>query len=268
MKSYREKKLYLYWFSGSGNTLAVSEAFAKRLRELGWTVELRPLERFDPAQLDSNAVFAIAFPTHCFSIPEIVWRFIHALPQQTNPTPAIMLGTHGALSGGVCGPMKRLLTAKGFRCDFGRIFLMPDSFFPYTGEKANQRIRNLAFRQVEHYAEKFDAGQTRWPRWPILADVCGWICGTFFALRKYCKIFHTTIHANKTQCTRCGICVTHCPTNALEQKTPEEIPIANLRCTNCLRCVAVCPANAMKHCLGFHSYRNEPAEQLHAKFPR
>ncbi|MDO4549715.1 MAG: EFR1 family ferrodoxin [Planctomycetia bacterium] len=38
--------LRLYWFSGSGNTLIVARAFAERLRDLGWKVELWPMECF------------------------------------------------------------------------------------------------------------------------------------------------------------------------------------------------------------------------------
>ncbi|MDR1962992.1 MAG: hypothetical protein LBQ50_04370, partial [Planctomycetaceae bacterium] len=86
-----KKMLQLYWFSGSGNTLRAAEVFSGQLRELGWTVKLCSLEKSDPTKIDPMAVLGIAFPTHCFSIPEIVRSFVKSLPK-VDGTAAIMLG--------------------------------------------------------------------------------------------------------------------------------------------------------------------------------
>ena len=260
----QHKPLHIYWFSGSGNTLKAVESFAARLRELGGAVELHALEKSDPERIDPDAAFGLAFPTHCFSIPEIVRAFVKRLPT-TEGTPAMMLGTHGAFSGGVCGPMKRILRKKGFRCVAGRIFIMPDSFFPYTGEKFNRFITERALKNVAKYAELYykleDKNKTSWSYWPVLSDICGLVLGTVFASRKLSHSFHTTVYVAKNKCTRCGICVKLCPTSAI-QPDKDGFPTANINCVNCLRCVAVCQHDAMKHVLGFHSYRIDPAAEL------
>ncbi len=260
-----ETHLQIYWFSGSGNTLAAARVLAGRLEELGWTVELLPMENTDAAEVNPDVMLGLAFPTHCFAVPEFVWKWAKRLPRVSG-TPAIMLGTHGAASGGVLGPMKHLLTKKGFHCTAGRILSMPDSFFPFTGEKTNHRWRLAAMEKARLYAEAIHAGGTHWGRWPILSDIHGALFGGFFALRKFIPGMYTTVHARPKTCVRCGTCSRQCPVQAISMPTPNAVPCADRRCTNCLRCVAVCPTDAMRHMTGFSPYRSMPAEELTARF--
>ena len=255
-----KQRLHLYWFSGSGNTLRAAEVFAERLRQQEWLVEQHPLERSDPKAIDPEAVLGLAFPTHSFSIPEIVLSFVRSLPH-TAGTPAIMLGTHGLFSGGVVGPMKRELTAKGFQCVAARIIPMPDSFFPFAGDAANQRKFERGLSQAERYADAVAAGTARWTRMAILADVHAALWSGLFAARRWCRKWHTTVHVQKEQCKHCESCVRCCPVNALKRDA-DGPPSPNKNCTNCLRCVAVCPADAMRHMIGFRPYRSEEANAL------
>jgi len=259
-----KQQIHLYWFSGSGNTFLAASAFSERLRQLGWTVEMRPLERSDPKTLDAESVLGLAFPTHCFAIPEIVLSFVRSLPQ-VESTAAMMLGTHGAFSGGVVGPLKRELTAKGFRCQAARILAMPDSFFPFFSDATNQRKIERALSGAERYADDFASGTTRWRRWAILSDIHSAIFGGFFASRKWCGKYHSTIHARKELCTHCDVCVQCCPVSALESQG-DAPPRPQKNCTNCLRCVAICPTNAMRHMVGFRPYRSEEASLLKHRF--
>ena len=261
-----KQQLHLYWFSGSGITLQAASAFAERLRQREWSVELRPLERSDPQAIDPETVLGLAFPTHYFAIPEIVWSFVRSLPQ-THETAAMMLGTHGALSGGVVGPMKRELTAKGFRCIAARILLMPDSFFPFLSNGFHRWQLKRGLNQAERYAEDFAVGNVRWTRWAVLSDVHGALFGGLFAARRWTRNYYATIHARRKQCKHCDTCVRCCPVNALERKE-DSPPHPKRNCTNCLRCVAVCPADAMRHLVGFRPYRSEEATMLKCRFEK
>lgn len=253
--------MHLYWFSGSGNTLLAAEAMAARLTELGWQVELRPMETADAADAEPEVTLGLAFPTHCFAVPEFVRAWVSRLPR-VKGTQAVMLGTHGAASGGVLGPMKRTLAKKGFRCTAGRILMMPDSFFPFTGEETNCRMRVRALENARQYADAIHAGTACWRRWPILADLHAVLFGGFFALRKYVPGLHTTVHARKKTCVRCGTCVRMCPVSTLAFPSEDSPPRAGRACTNCLRCVAVCPTDAMRHAIGVSPYRSMPAGEL------
>jgi len=259
-----KQKLHLYWFSGSGNTFLAASAFAERLRQLEWAVELRPLERSDPLTIDSESVLGLAFPTYFFAIPKIVLSFVRSLPR-VESTAAMMLGTHGAFSGGVVGPMKRELTKKGFRCTAARILWMPDSFFPFAPDAMNRWQLKRAHDKAERYAEDFAAAATRWTRLPILSDIHAAVFGGLFASRKLLGNYHSTVHPVKKECRRCGICARYCPVNALEGGDGV-LPRPKRNCTNCLRCVAVCPTDAMRHMIGFRPYRSEEADVLKHRF--
>jgi len=270
-----KQQLHLYWFSGSGNTLQAASVFAERLRQREWSVELRPLEQSDPLAIDPEAVLGLAFPTYFFAIPEMVRTFVRSLPR-TEGTSAMMLGTHGVLSGGVVGPMKRELTAKGFRCVAARILVMPDSFFPLLGSRTHRWQLTRGLKSAKRYADDFADERVRWTRWAILSDLHGALFGGMFAARKWTRNCYSTVFARNKLCTRCGICIQCCPVNALEsyatshsashsEKATDSPPRPKRNCTNCLRCVAVCPHDAMRHIIGF-PYRSEDATSLERHF--
>lgn len=260
-----QNRLDLYWFSGSGNTLRAAQSLAVRLGELGYEVRLLPMERSDAVRFDPDATLGLAFPTYCFSIPERVRSFVRRLPD-VHGTNAVMLGTHGAVSGGVLGPMKRLLTRKGFCCLAGTIISMPDSFFPFFGPETNDRQIERAEKKIALFAGKIDQGAATWPRWPILSDVCGTFWSALFASRRGTRVTASTLHVKSSACTGCRICGQYCPVGAIEFSDAETTPRRGRHCVNCLRCVALCPSGAMRHLIGFAPYRSEPAEKLRERF--
>ncbi|MCL2349336.1 MAG: EFR1 family ferrodoxin [Planctomycetaceae bacterium] len=283
--------VHIYWFSGAGNTLRATLALAERFRELGMAVELKAIEQSDPLEIDPNALFGIAFPTHCFTIPEIVRRFAEQLPNVVQ-TPAFMLNTVGATSsGGVRGPMKRILSGKGFSCLGAKELLMPDSFFALFHGKTAEWMIGKALIRVRIFADRLVSGQTTWRRIPWITDWYAAFLRGFFACRNlhYPYFRYPTVGARQKTCVRCGLCAKYCPVGALsmqslEKANPESdaeerkkerwqtmplkgTPTPNLNCTLCLRCVAICPHNAMRHrFMMFPPYRAKPSKELRILF--
>ena len=254
----------LYWFSGSGNTLQAAQFLAARLGELGHAVRLLSMERSDASRYDPDATLLLSFPTHCFSIPESVRSFVRRFPRGRGSY-AMMLGTHGAVSGGVLGPMKRLLTRKGFCCLAGKIISMPDSFFPFFGPEKNERHMKRAMGKIASFAEQIDCGDATWPRWPIFSDVCGALGAALFSSRRMTRATASTLHLRQSACTGCRICEQYCPVGAIEISATQTLR-RRRDCVNCLRCVALCPHDAVRHLIGFAPYRSESAEELRQRF--
>lgn len=63
--------------------------------------------------------------------------------------------------------------------------------------------------------------------------------------RPYRKASGTGIVPKVTKaCTRCGLCSSRCPVNAIDKSNPAEVD--KNKCISCMRCVSVCPHNARK----------------------
>jgi len=48
-----------------------------------------------------------------------------------------------------------------------------------------------------------------------------------------------------TRCTRCGTCVEHCPTQAVEMGADGPVIVRPADCTYCTACEALCPERAI-----------------------
>ena len=284
---FDRETVHLYWFSGSGNSLLAAIALAERFRELGLTVELRAMEDRDPCELDPSAVFGLVFPTHCFTLPEIVRQYVEQLPQ-VERVPALMVATAGLTSGGgVCGPLKRILTEKGFVGHGAQVLLMPDSFFAFIHGRLARRMIRAALRRVRTFADRLVAGQTRWQRVPVVSDFwAAWMRRVFACRNLFAPKFrYPRVVARSKTCTQCGLCAKHCPVGALSLPSLDKAdpkhedrdrrrlrrntrpiqapPEPDSTCTLCLRCVAVCPANAMRlRLMMLPPYRPEPQKEL------
>jgi ferredoxin len=284
---FDRQTVHLYWFSGSGNSLIAALALAGRFHELGLGVELRALEDRDPCELDPTAVFGLVFPTHCFTVPEIVRQYAEQLPH-VDRVPAFMVNTVGATScGGVHGPLKGILTEKGFVCHGAKELVMPDSFFAFVHGRLARRMIRAAIRRVRTFADRLVSGRTRWRRIPFLTDVWAAFMRRLFACRNlFSPLFrYPRVVSRSKPCTRCGLCAKHCPVGALSMRSLEEVnpehddherklvrrktrpikspPEPNMACILCLRCIAVCPSDAMRlRLMLLPPYRPEPQKEL------
>jgi len=229
----------------------------------------------------------LVFPTHCFTLPEIVRQYVEQLPH-VERVPAFMVTTAGITTGGgVCGPLKRILTEKGFVCRAAKVLLMPDSFFAFIHGWLARRMICVATRRVRTFADRLVAEQTRWRCIPVVTDLWAALMRRFFACRDMFapKFRYPRVVARPKTCTQCGLCAKHCPVGALslvslEEAIPEHNdherklvrrntnplkspPEPSMTCTLCLRCVAICPANAMRlRLMMLPPYRPEPQKEL------
>ena len=70
---------------------------------------------------------------------------------------------------------------------------------------------------------------------------------------EFVKTFQIDIHENqiglrwnKEKCAQCGVCIPHCPTDALSipNKKTMQITFTNEKCIECLSCIKNCPYGA------------------------
>lgn len=101
-----------YYFSGTGNTLLVVRKMKEVFEEQGIAVSLFRMEATDPTAISTENMIGLGFPVAEQATYPFVWDFIRALPAASG-TPVFMVDTLLLYSGGIVGPMRKIVSQKG-----------------------------------------------------------------------------------------------------------------------------------------------------------
>jgi ferredoxin/flavodoxin len=236
------KNIAMAVFSGTGNSLEAARALAGALEELGHCVTLYPMERSGNHIRPGGDVLGIVTTAACFSTYPTAWRFIDSLPTGEG-SEAFFLGTMGGFGGGMQGPIRKTLAAKGYRPIGSLVVKMPGNYGNKVLDEAkNKSLTDSAVSRIREYARELEEGTAKWPGGvPVIS-------GFFAALahgRKlwdlFRRIFPLAVAAEK--CTACSICVKLCPENNISLEDGHAV--LGDRCESCQRCIAFCPSQAI-----------------------
>lgn len=234
----------LYWFSGSGNTLFIAKTIAEYLTELGYYVRLVPLEKVDPTSIEvSNVAIGLVVPVAGQGTFPIAWEFVENLPQ-ADGTEVFLVDTMGMYSGGILGPMKRILKKKGYVTTAAVELLMPNTFQKRRVQEENDRRRvERAVEKVRKFCRRLDEGKGAWFDIPLYSDFLSIMYRKRHLVRKWVSLFPITRDA---LCSECGVCIRLCPEHCITKDTEGNLLTDATRCILCQRCFEYCPQNAIK----------------------
>jgi ferredoxin/flavodoxin len=236
-------KTIVYYFTGTGNTLAVARGIGA---ELGDT-ELVPIPKVfgqPEIQADADAV-GIAFPVYFIDLPGIVKEFVAKL--QFTGSPYIFgIATCGERPGGALFSLKSLLEEKGQVLRSGFAFVMPENFIgpidlmgdaPHRQEKyaaAQSRIAAVAamIRERKQAAPEGNGS--------AVFRIGGKISTTLMT-----TLYNTPgrLHAT-SRCNQCRTCERICPTGNIIV-TGDAVHWGK-NCTQCYACIHWCPTGAIE----------------------
>ena len=236
------RKVELFVFSGTGNTLWVAREVTKSLRAKGVSVSLRSMEGA-MSPLPQDAALGLAFPVACFSTYPTVQRFIQALPPGEGRE-AFLIGTMGGLGLGMQHPIRKELQRKGYRPIGAHLFTMPGN---YNNKKMPVERNETRLARAREEIKIFTA---------LLLDSGisfggGMFSPLSFLLHRLARTrrpwdwFYKAfpIEANVETCVKCGRCAALCPEKAIEMNPyPSIDPTV---CQSCQRCLAFCPVGAL-----------------------
>ncbi|GAB6280964.1 MAG: EFR1 family ferrodoxin [Thermovirga sp.] len=232
----------IYVFSGSGNTWTIAREVADVLLDWGISTELRPLEKNNPADSVKAGTLGLAFPVAIFTAYPFVWKFIEGLPDGEGRS-IFMVDTLAGFSGGIVGPLKRVLSRKGYRPIGAKEVRMPSNYSRKRpeGEK-DVRIRARGLKKAASFARDLIGGKSSWRSFPILSDIIKGIgynadsSAWRFVRRKF------PLAADADKCSRCGLCEKLCPVGNI---SIHDLPVFGENCCFCQRCISFCPDNAI-----------------------
>lgn len=246
------QKINFYYFSGTGNTALVvrrmCEVFSSTCQ-----VRLRRMEVSEASQVEMDGVIGLGFPVAMQSTYPLVWNFVRSLPRAKG-SKVFMVDTLMSFSGGIVGPMRRLLESKGYEPIGAKEIMMPLNFGRLkTNTEKDQRKIAKGLQEAERYAQALLDGTTYWGRIPVLSDLM-YLVGTSSVAWRSAQWLGHKFRVDREKCNDCGLCARLCPVSNIH--LTENGPQYADRCQLCLRCTAVCPQEAITYPIWrFRPYR-------------
>jgi len=251
------RKVELIWSSGTGNSRRAALWFETFARVRNCEVLVRALH--DPApEPRPFDLLVLFFPTHGFTAPWSLFRFLFRLPKG-HGTEAAVLATRG---GGwyLIGPLPGcagtatwlpalVLALKGYRVRGLTGLDLPSNWnalHPGMNAPHAEFFLRRAKVKVRRFANRMLDGGT-WIATPCnaLELLVGLVLlPVSLAYLLLGKLFLSQLFFADHKCDGCGLCVEACPERAI--RTVKEHPRWTLRCESCHRCMAVCPKQAVQ----------------------
>ena len=251
MKLNSKKIIDLYWFSGSGNTLFIAKVIAEFLNKNGFEVNLRQIENTNPLTVDLNRTLGLAVPVAEQGTNPLVWDFIKNLPSPLNQgikhSDAFMVDTLMIYSGGIKGPVKKILQKKGFNLLGAKEIIMPNNLMKLKNQPEKDLAKMKKGAEIaETFAGNLVNGKAYWRDIPFYSDMMG----SFSKMDSIWNMFRNNypLKVDHNICTRCRQCERICPTQSWTyNKDKNEMEWSKSDCIFCLRCFSYCPVEAINY---------------------
>lgn len=237
-------KTIIYYFSGTGNSLAVAKQICEKLNDC----ELTPIAGLAGTAgtiVPAADRVGIACPVYFAGLPAMVARFAGKLDLANAGYTFAVVTYGGSGAAPALRQLDRLLRAgSGRGLDAGFSVKMPGNYVllyaPPEGEKRDA-ILAAADGQVATIARQIDAGLAL----PLpFAPFSGFVHALLYPR------FLRTVHDADRQfsatdaCTACGTCVDVCPAGNIE--LIDKKPSWKHRCELCCACIHLCPVQAIQ----------------------
>ncbi|MCC8166203.1 MAG: EFR1 family ferrodoxin [Planctomycetes bacterium] len=252
-------------FTGTGNSLVLANAVADRLRQAGKTVQVLPMDNPDrfPGADQDNAALGLVMPLACFTSYPTVWRFVDALPPG-HGRETFLVASMGGMSGGMAGPIGRLLRRKGYRLVGARAFVMCGNYGNgIPSADAFSAMVAAVTEKAGRFVDDLLAGRTRWStsRLNLVATVLAAIGRRRLSFRMFQRLFPLAIDQDK--CIHCGLCRDLCPEANIGEADGRFVLLDH--CQSCQRCVGYCPVQAIGvPGKSYAQFRTVPVEEFKA----
>ncbi len=235
-------KTALYYFSATGNSLAVARDLAQGLG----TAELIPINQVlkNP---DATAYDAVGFvyPVYMFGLPLIIAEFLRTV--RVNPGVYVFsVATLGGLPGRAHSLAKKILNERKIKLACGFSIVMPGNYTPLYGAFSQDKQQKLFAQQKIKTARIIDYLDHR--RQGVMEQ--GYLISYLLYKLLYAGGSKQIPLAAKgfwitSGCTGCGLCAKICPVSNIELQDGH--PVWLDHCQHCMACLQWCPVEAIQY---------------------
>lgn len=235
-------KTNIYYFSGTGNSLAVAKEIASELDgEISVSPVIKELNKRN-SEIEADAI-GIIFPVYCHDLPNIIKKFIQKMLFNGNPY-IFAIATYNAEPGNALFNLDSMLQEKNLQLDAGFHISMPGNNVMIidltTSNEENERRFTAKNKKMKQIITSIDSKERTG------------VEGTFnpnetYEIKAYLDdIYHVAEHFWVTKdCKQCKTCKNVCPKNNIQYV--EDKVIWGTDCEYCLACLHWCPEKAIQN---------------------
>ncbi len=250
--------------SGTGNSFRAATWAGKDVTDKGAQSQVIPIERANPTEEVSGGpdnIMGIVTPTHGFTAPWHMLRFISRLPRQKGTHAFCVTTQAGAKLGPVFIPglsctapflIALILAIKGFNVRGVLCLDMPSNWMALHSGFPPRSVAAIIARarpKVGRFMDRLLSGESYWLTG---SNVYEFIMGILllpisFLFLILGRFFLAKLFFASNQCTGCGSCSLHCPVGAVVMRgDKDQRPYWRYNCESCMRCMAYCPEKAIE----------------------
>ncbi len=233
-------KTVIYWFSGTGNSLAVAKELAKARGD----AELVPMARVLKKMPPPAARIGLVFPVYGWGPPALVARFVEKLNASPNSYIFSVI-TYAGNPGGTLTTLQRLLQKRGLNLAAGWGVKMPENYPPLGGAPAPEKQQTINAEAAKKNAQIAMELQ-RLPRGEIERSSLVWrmLGKVIYPLfQKHVRHADRSFRADE-KCNGCSLCAKICPVNNIAMIDGH--PSWMGHCEQCYACFHWCPQKAVQ----------------------
>lgn len=247
----------IYYFTGTGNALAVSNWIAGIAIKQNIPVDIIKINSavsIKKKSLSENTLIGFCYPTHGFNAPPIVIDFLIRFPKMQNQV--FVLNTRAGMkisklfTPGLSGLAQLLpalvLRLKGFKIIGYQPMDLPSNWIsvhPGLRKEVVNSIFQRCERITKQFAEKIISGKKIYKgliSLPIDLLISPISIGYYF----YGRFALAKTFVADSNCNNCRICEKECPVNAIQTKSGR--PFWTQKCESCMHCMNNCPKRAIQ----------------------
>lgn len=249
-KDHGNEQVRIYYFSGTGNTKAVSGMLSESL-EINHCC-LVDMQSIESSTIDESLdritpddLIGIAYPIYGFGCPSNMIAFVRKLATRLQSGQRVFILQTAAdfirVNQWAGAEISDILIKSGIHIQYERIIVMPSNFFTRYSDHLNRQLYESAKRKACHMAEELVSAIERRPAKGQLGK---WLTSLVHYGEERCgaAIFSKSLKAGDS-CDRCGVCVKSCPTGN-PHMTADGVRFGG-SCIMCMRCVYKCH----RHCI-------------------
>ena len=222
----------ILYFSGTGNSMAISRQLAERLGE-----QVMPLNLAVKRDLSQERGIGLVFPCYWFNAPRAVTELLPRLQLPKDAYVFIVIPC-GAQAGNAIWTVRRMLAAKGVEVSYSHKIRVPDNSAVGFGRNPNDQV--WKFDRYAGRLERIAAGVRRchYAWWGL----AGALCAIPAVQRRTLPMLTPAVNADR--CIACGICAKVCSQGNITIRDGKAC--CGDDCTQCLACVHFCPQQAVE----------------------